>query len=169
MPREDRIQLELGRLSALDHLLRERGHESTTEVVEVRREVIPSLSEQFDLEPQAAWHVIEKIWYADGHPAALLQDHIPCALVPELPSSNDLLGTIFRLFEEMGPEPISYARVEIVPSIADSAIDRKLAIPRRSAYIRLWQRHYAVDHRQLAISRLDVNDEFIRFELVRRV
>jgi GntR family transcriptional regulator len=168
-PGEHRFQLELGRLSSLDDLLHERGHHSTTEVVDVRGEVNASLSEEFGVEADARWHVIEKIWFADGHPAALLHDYIPCTVVPELPTNVELLSTIFRLFDATGPEPIGYAHAEIVPTISDAAIERRLAIPRGSAYVRLWQRHYGVTQRRLAISRLDVNDKFIRFELVRRV
>jgi GntR family transcriptional regulator len=169
MPDDDRFQLQLGRLTALDDLLREHGHDSTTEILNIRREALPTLSEQAGLDPDSNWHVIEKIWYADDHPAALLRDHIPCEIVPELPSKHELLGTIFRLFDEAGPESIAYARVEIVPMLADAAIARQMQIARRAAYLRLWQRHYSVSDRPLAISCLDVNDKFIRFELMRRL
>jgi GntR family transcriptional regulator len=164
-----RFQLDLTRLASLEDLLRDRGYESSTEIVDVRRDVLPALSKELGLPPESEWHVVEKIWHADGYPAALLRDHIPLAILPKLPPNVDLLGTIFRLFAEAGPEPIAVARVELVPMVADAATAKQLQIAPRSAHLRLWQRHYSASERLLAISRLDVNDRFVRFEMLRTI
>lgn len=169
MHEEGPFQLELNRLAALDDLLRERGHEPSTSIVGVDRAVLPDLAEKLGCDPNAEWHVIEKLWYADGRPAAMLRDHIPCSVLPELPDNSEVIGTIFRLFDEFGPEPIALARVELVPLTAAGDVAEQLEIDSGEAYLRLWQRHYGPSHTPLAISRLDVNDHFIRLEIVRRV
>jgi GntR family transcriptional regulator len=166
---ESRLQLELGRLVALDELVREHGHESTTEIIDVQIKVLPELSRELDIEPVSEWHVITKLWRADGHAAALLVDHVPRAIIADLPTDDELLATIFRLFAQIGPEPIAHARAELVPMAADTAVSELLGIRRRKPYLRLWQRHYGLSGRQLATSRLDVNDQSIRFELVRKI
>jgi GntR family transcriptional regulator len=166
---EGPFQLELNRLAALDDLLRDRGHESSTEIVSVGTSVLPDVAGRIGYPPETEWHVIEKIWYADDLPAALLRDHIPCSVVEHLPDSADAIETIFRLFEEFGPEPIARARVELVPHAAEQDVAERLQILVGEAYLRLWQRHYGRSEQPLAISRLDVNDHFIRFEIVRRV
>ena len=162
-------QLELNRLAALDDLLRERGHEPSTSIVGVERIVAPEVADRLGYPPETEWHAIEKLWFADGEPAALLRDYVPCTLIPELPESSDVIGTIFRLFEEYGPEPIVIARVEIVPMTANRDIAQQLQIDKREPYLRLWQRHFGADRGAMAISRLDVNDHFIRFEMTRRI
>lgn len=170
VPRGDGpIQLELTRLANLDDLLRERGHEPRTKIVGVATAVLAELSIEFELNPKAEWHVIEKLWYADDRPAALLRDHIPCDLLPELPENPELIGTIFRLFDEVGPESIALARVELIPRTADADVAKRLEIDPGDAYLRLWQRHYGRSGAALAASRLDVNDQFIRLEIVRRL
>jgi len=166
---ETRVQLELGRLLSLDDLLHERGHASTTEILSVKRDLLPDLSLELELPETSEWHVIEKLWRADGHPAAVLVDHIPCALLRDLPSDRRLLETIFRLMSEAGPEPIAHARVELVPMLAERAVAERLQLAHGEPHLRVWQRHYGISGKQLATSRLDVNDEFIRFELVRKV
>jgi GntR family transcriptional regulator len=166
---ETRVQLELGRLVSLDDLLHERGHDSTTEILSVRRDLLPELSRELDLPEASEWHVVEKLWRADGHPAAVLVDHIPCALLAELPTDRRLLETIFRLMSEVGPEPIAHARAELVPMVAEGSVAEQLQVDPGWPHLRVWQRHYGVSGKQLAISRLDVNDAFIRFELVRKV
>lgn len=166
---EGPFQLELNRLAALDDLLRDRGHEPSTEIVSVAKAVLPDVAERIGYPPETEWHVIEKIWYADDLPAALLRDHIPCTVVAELPDNAEVIGTIFRLFDESGPEPIALARVELVPHAAEPDVAARLQIPVGEAYLRLWQRHYGTSQKPLAISQLDVNDHFIRFEIVRRL
>jgi GntR family transcriptional regulator len=166
---ETRVQLELGRLVSLDDLLREHGHESTTDILSVRRKRLPSLSREIGLDESSEWHVIEKLWRADGHPAALLVDHIPLAWIPVLPPQRRLLETIFRLFAEAGPGPIAHARAELVPMLAEPDVAEQLHLERGRPHLRVWQRHYGLSGEQLATSRLDVNDQLIRFELLRKV
>lgn len=169
MQEEGPFQLELNRLAALDDLLRERGHEPSTSIVSVTRAVLPDLAAKLMRLPNGEWHVIEKLWYADGQPAAALWDYVPCDVLPELPDNSEVIGTIFRLFDEFGPEPIALARVELVPLTAGSDVAERLQIKTGEAYLRLWQRHYGVSQKPLAISRLDINDHFIRLEIVRRL
>lgn len=166
---EGPFQLELNRLAALDDLLRERGHESSTRIVGIERERLPGLAAEFGIAVDSEWHVIDKVWYADGRPAAMLRDHIPCDVLPELPDNSDLVGTIFWLFAEVGPEPIALARVELMPRAADTEVAKQLHIKRGEPYLRLWQRHYGARENPLAASRLDINDHFIRLEIVRRL
>ena len=40
-----------------------------------------------------------------------------------------------------GPEPIAFARVELVPRAAEQDVAERLQIPVGEAYLRLWQRH----------------------------
>lgn len=168
-PDDRRVLLELNRLAALDDLLRDRGHDSSTSIVAVDRRTLPDLAAEIGLPAEAEWHVIEKLWYADGRPAAALRDHIPCAVLPELPENSEVIGTIFRLFEEYGPEPIALARVELVPLAADDEVAEQLRVKAGEAYLRLWQRHFGRGEQALAISRLDINDHFIRLEIVRNI
>jgi GntR family transcriptional regulator len=164
-----RLQLELGKLVALDELVRQHGHESSTDIIEVRTARLPELSAQLDLPPTSEWHVITKVWRADGKPAALLVDHVPRSIISELPTNDELLATIFRLFDDCGPERIALARAELVPMLAEADVRRHLQLRPRQGHLRIWQRHFGVSGRQLATSRIDVNDELIRFELVRKV
>src|SRR5581483_10267864 len=97
---ESRLQLELGRLVALDELVREHGQESITEILDVRIDVLPELSKEIGLAAGSEWHIIRKVWRADRRPAALLIDHVPRAMIADLPADDELLGTIFRLFAE---------------------------------------------------------------------
>lgn len=166
---EGPFQLELSRLAALDDLLRDRGHESSTEIVGMHRQRLPALAGDLGIAADSEWHVIEKVWFADGRPAAMLRDHIPCAVIADLPDDSELVGTIFSLFAEVGPEPIAFARVELIPRAADPEVARQLRIKRGEPYLRLWQRHYGARQNPLAVSRLDVNDHFVRLEIVRRL
>lgn len=162
------FQLELTRLGSLDDLFRERGHVPSTDILDVRAEVIPELADEFGFPQDTEWHVIEKIQCSDGHPAGILTDHIPRTVLPDLPPGNALVDDIFRLFAEHGPEPIVLARVELIPLTADKPVAKRLKIPVGDPYLRLWQRHYGEGGRFLSASQLDINDHFLRFEIVRR-
>jgi DNA-binding GntR family transcriptional regulator len=161
------FQLELTRLGSLDDLFRERGHVPSTRILSVETQVLAQLSRQSDLPAETEWHVIVKVQQADDRPAMLLTDHIPRTIMPELPPGNEAVDDIFRLFAEFGPAPIVLARVELMPRLADTALATRLGIQVGEPYLRLWQRHYGEHNRLLSVSQLDVNDQFVQFEIVR--
>jgi GntR family transcriptional regulator len=163
------FQLDFNRLAALDDLLRERGHEPTTRILGSSIGIFPEIAAQLGLAESAAMHSIEKMWYADDRPAAFLRDYIPCSIIDELPKDEALVATIFALFSEVGPERIELARVELIPKVADAAVAERLDIDQGEPYLRLWQRHFGGTGRFLAVSRLDVNDQFVRLAITRRL
>ena len=163
----DAFQLELTRLGSLDDLFRERGHVPSTRILSVERRVLPDVAADVGLPEDTDWHVVVKIQQADDRPAIVLTDHIPRTIIPELPPDGEAIDDIFRLFAEFGPTRIVRARVELMPSTADAGLARLLRIEEGSPFLRLWQRHYGQGDRFLSVSQLDVNDDFVRFELVR--
>lgn len=165
---ERSLKVEFNRLTALDELLTDGGHELATEILDVRTEVLPTIAETVGLSRDEEWHVVEKIWYTDALPAVFLRDHIPTSVIATLPSDHVVLGSIFRIFTEHGPAPIAFARTEFVPRLVDNEVASHLKMKAGAPYVRVWQRHHSIGHRFLAISQLDVNDE-LRILFSRRV
>jgi GntR family transcriptional regulator len=163
----DAFQLELTRLGSLDDLFRERGHVPSTAVLSVEIKVLPDVAAKVALPADTEWHVVVKLQQADEQPAILLTDHIPRSIIPDLPPNGEAVDDIFRLFAEFGPAQIVLARVELMPRLADAVLAERLGIADGDPYLRLWQRHYGEGNRFFSVSQLDVNDNFVQFEIVR--
>jgi DNA-binding GntR family transcriptional regulator len=77
--------------------------------------------------------------------------------------------SIFELFSTSGRRPIDHAVVELAPQNASTAVARRLSLKPGAAYLELVESHYAAGATQpLAVSFIDVNDSYVRFDVVRR-
>jgi DNA-binding GntR family transcriptional regulator len=81
---------------------------------------------------------------------------------------GDIPDAIFRLFDVHGRSRIDHATLELVPAKAGRAVARRLALPVGAPYLVLRETHYSAKKQPLALSDVDVNDEYIRFVIVRR-
>lgn len=162
-------RLGLHRLVGFSTLLAEAGHEPSVQV-HVRTEVTLPLEWAVRLNTQrdVETYVTEKLFLADGRPAISLTDVIPLdSLRGEL--GKDMPDSIFELFRRWGKRPIDHAVVELAPCNASAAVARRLGLKPGAAYLALVESHYAAGHTApLALSFIDVNDAYVRFDVVRR-
>ena len=162
-------RLGLHRLVGFSTLLAEAGHLPSVEVHLRVDEALPlDWAVRLDMQPHAKAYVVEKLFLADGLPAISLTDVIPHEslrgrLGSEMPDS------IFELFHRSGTQPIDHAVVELAPRNASAAVARRLGLKPGAAYLALVESHYAAGRTApVALSLIDVNDAYVRFDVVRR-
>lgn len=160
--------LGLQRLVGFDALLAEKGYDVRVESSWERTAAPPELVELFDGLGHDDVLLTEKRYYADEKLAIYIRDAVPWAEL-KAPESLDawIPPSMFEFSRQAFHRPIDHAVVEIV-AVVKRRGTTKLKIPGGEAFTRLHERHYTSSGALLAASVIDVDDAFVRFEVVRR-
>lgn len=153
--------------------------EETHDVVEVHQrywlEDHPSerAVEVLGLRPDATVIRTAKTMTADGAPAIFISDEIPllsCDVADQerLRGSGpvDVPDSIFEFSRSWPHGAIEHTVIEMVPSLVTEP-DGHLGLPVGAPLLRLWESHHSQDGRALALSEVLVNDQYVRFHVVR--
>ncbi len=117
--------------------------------------------------------VSAKTFMADGRPAIYIADEIPlrnCA--PSLQESLlagdavPLQDSIFEFSRTWPGREIDHTVVEMIPSVAP-ATGTTLQVPAGRPYMQLLESHYTSASEAVALSRVHVDDDYVRFQVVR--
>lgn len=162
-------RLGLHRLVGFSTLLAEAGYDPSVEVQLRKATTLPlEWAVRLKTEADNEAYIAEKLFLAGGRPAISLTDVIPLDSVRgEL--ASDMPDSIFELFRRWGKRPIDHAVVELAARNASTVVARRLGLKRGAAYLRLVESHYAAGSATpVALSLIDVNDAYVRFDVVRR-
>jgi GntR family transcriptional regulator len=164
-------RLGLHRLVGFSTLLKEIGRKPSVEIsVEMRDELAPAWCERLSLLRETKCYVVEKLFSADGEPAISLTDVVPAVSLRKPLVRRAIPDSIFDLFSDLGTQPIDHAVVEITPRNASAPVARRLGLRPGAAYLALAESHYAAGQpTPVALSFIDVNDRYVRFDVVRRM
>jgi GntR family transcriptional regulator len=162
-------RLGLHRLVGFSTLLAEAGYDPSVEVQVRRATTLPlEWAVRLDRRPDTEAYVAEKLFRADGLPAISLTDVIPLESVRG-DLGSDMPDSIFELFRRWGKRPIEHAVVELAAKSATTVVARRLGLKRGAAYLALVESHYTAGCASpVALSLIDVNDAYVRFDVVRR-
>jgi GntR family transcriptional regulator len=158
----------LHRLVGFDWLLKQSGYKVDVEVSWEFRTLPPEFVEAFEVSAATECLVIRKIYSADGIRSIAIADAMPVAnlrtrtLAPSLPAS------LFEFSSHYCKRTIDHAIVELVPSVSGTTRSIADIIPDGKPFIRLHETHYTKGAEVIAWSMIDVHDEYVRMEVVRR-
>jgi GntR family transcriptional regulator len=163
-------RLGLHRLIGFSALLEEWGHKPS---VAIAAETVPRPKEEWvyrlKIDRNAKCVIMEKLFGANGEPALAITDVVPVTSLIKMPGRHDKIpDPIFSFFELYGKQPIDHAVVEIVPKNATQAVATRLQMAPKKAYLHLVEVHYNSANEPLALSYIDVNDRYVRFDVVRQ-
>jgi GntR family transcriptional regulator len=161
----------LQRLIGFADLIREQGHEVTyTPALRVTDAPGPVVEEALDLAPGTKCYEIERLLFADAQPAVWAVDLFPVSTFTRELSLTEATMTPspFDIDSSLFVAPIDHAVVEIQPRRAGQKLVEKLGLSRTQPCIMLREIHYSESGKALGFSEINVNDRFVRFELIRR-
>jgi len=158
--------LALQRLVGFDWLLEERGHKVNVDASWERGPAPADVAVPFAL-PGDDFLLTEKLYFADRAAAIYVRDIVPWHEL-RLDPGKDIPPSLFEFSREHCEHPIDHAVVELVPMVGRERGSTKLDVATGVPYIRLHERHYSNDGALTAFSVIDVDDQFVRFEVFRR-
>jgi GntR family transcriptional regulator len=157
----------LQQLAGFDWLLREKGHKVRVDVSWTRAPYTAGISQLFGSEQHDEALLTEKLFFADGRLAIYIRDLVPWQEIAR-PPRGKVPASLFEFSGRHCREPIDHAIVEIEPAVKRDEDTTELAVAVGDPFVRLHERHFAVDGHPIAYSVIDVDDKFIRFEVFRR-
>jgi GntR family transcriptional regulator len=160
--------LALQRLVGFDALLEEKGYDVRVESFWKRAAAPLDLVELSDDLGDEDVLLTEKRYHADGKLAIYIRDAVRWSELKAPESIEESIPpSMFEFSRQAFHRPIDHAVVEMV-AVVKRAGTTKLKIPKGEAFTRLHERHYTSGGELLAASVIDVDDAFVRFEVVRR-
>ena len=158
--------LALQRLAGFDWLLEERGYDVEVAVNCRWGTAGEILGERFSVPPASDYFGMEKQYRADGRLALVIVDGVPRGELSGEVEPTDIPASLFAFFATHCRTTIHHAVVEIIP--CGSATDAtNLDLPPNTSFLRLQETHYSAGGDAVAYSVIDVDDRFIRLEVVR--
>jgi GntR family transcriptional regulator len=159
--------LALHRLVGFDGLLREKGHQVEVEVSWRRAPASSEGIEDLGVEGDQDSLIAEKSYVADGSLAIYIRDIVPWENLRDGDFEREVPASIFDFSARDWRERVDHALAEIVPMVRKGPDTTKLAVG-DAPFTRLHERHYSARGELLAVSIIDVDNRFFRFEVFRR-
>ncbi|GAA1318741.1 GntR family transcriptional regulator [Pseudonocardia xinjiangensis] len=158
----------LAEAGAFVDLLGRAGHEPSVRIVD-QRVVELGADDATALELTAGTPAlqIERVFDAGGEPAVHSVDLVPAALLGENPEQRDAGRSTFEFVEtHLGP-PVCYSVAEVRPVLPSPALVQTLHIPATQPLLRLRHTHIRDDEQPVAVTVAHINDEYLRFSVIR--
>jgi GntR family transcriptional regulator len=159
--------LALQRMVGFDGLLREKGYEVKVEVDWRRGTPDPDIAAEFELGGDQDSLIADKYYYADGSLAIYICDVVPWEILADDEYSGPVSPSIFEFSDDAWRRPVDHVVAEILPVVKDGD-NTKLRVKQGKPFTRLHERHFAAGGDAIAVSVVDVDNEFFHFEVFRR-
>jgi GntR family transcriptional regulator len=159
--------LALQRMVGFDGLLREKGYRVEVEV-DWERAVPPAgMASVFELPADQDSLIAEKSYFADGELAIYIRDVVPWESLRSEEFAGAVPASIFEFSDQEWKRPVDHVVAEVLPVVNDGDTTR-LRVKRGRPFTRLHERHFALGGEVIAVSCVDVDNEFFHFEVFRR-
>ena len=158
----------LQRMVGFDGLLKEKGYSVKVDIDWARGTPRPDFVEAFGMDEDQDSMLTEKSYFADGKLAIYVRDATPWENLKDENFEGDVPASIFEFSSQHWNTPVDHVVAEIIPVVKRKGDTTKIPVDRGEAITRLLEYHYDSRGEQLAVSMVDVDTEFIHFEVFRR-
>jgi GntR family transcriptional regulator len=165
-----RASMRLNRLVPFTTLIEQCGYQPS---VDPQTHVVtdtPSAEavEALGIEPGTRCLVVSRLLRATGEPVITVIDVVPLEhLAVEADAVVDA-ETTFGFLAANGAPRVDYTTAEMLPRIATAGTPAGLEIAPGTPYLELIETIFSREHERIAVSRVSVDDRFVRFSLLRR-
>jgi GntR family transcriptional regulator len=160
--------LALQRLVGFDSLLREKGSNLKVQI-EWERAVPPAeVVSVFDVEADRECLVTLKCYVADDRVTMVIRDMVPWDTLRADDFDGPVPASLFHFNRLHCKTPIDHAVVEVTALARAHGVETRLGVEDGKAFMRLFETHYSKAGDPLAYSVIDVDSDFVTFEVFRR-
>jgi GntR family transcriptional regulator len=159
----------LQRMVGFDGLLKEKGYQVAVEVEWKRAAPRKEFVDAFSLDADESSLLTEKSYFADGKLAIFVSDAMPWSNLKDQNFAGEVPASIFEFSSREWAIPVDHVVAEILPVVKRNAETTRVPVAKGEAITRLHEYHYGSRGNQLAVSMVDVDTEFIHFEVFRRL
>ncbi|MBW2603465.1 MAG: GntR family transcriptional regulator [Deltaproteobacteria bacterium] len=162
------LKMRIDKIKGFYQLLRDSGYDPSMREEGVFRESIDDkIAKQLNVSVDTEVLIIQRTLLGDGKPAIHLREYLPVTSLTHMPEVEDLPESILEISEQFLSRKIEYSISEIIPAIVDRAMMKTLDLPEGNPILRLEEIHFDQNNEPLIFSEVFVNDQIIRFNLIR--
>jgi DNA-binding GntR family transcriptional regulator len=158
----------LAEAGAFMDLLAQAGHQPSLRVVDQRVVVLDDdVAASLELPAGERGLRVERVFDASGEPAVHSVDLFPPAGLGDDPEGLDPARSTFEFVERHTGAPVCYSVAEVRPVLPPPAVAEALRVAAGQPLLRLRHTHIRSDERPAAVTVVHVNDEYLRFSVIR--
>jgi len=162
------LKMRIDKVKGFYQLLRDTGHEPSIREEGIFRESVDSkITKRLNVSDDTELIVIKRTLLGDGRAAIHLREYIPTESLTRMPEVSELPESIFEIAEEFLSQRIEYSISEIIPTIVGKSMMKTLSLPKNFSILRLEETHFNKQNQPLIFSEVFVNDQIIRFNVIR--
>lgn len=160
--------LALQRLVGFDALLREKNHQIKVQI-EWERSIPPAETRDiFAIESDCKCLLTLKNYLVENRVAMTIRDVLPWTELKNNDFDEPVSASLFDFSRRHCRTAIDHAVVEISAKVRSAEVSTTLGVDEGQAFMRLHETHYSDKGDPIAYSTIDVDNEFVTFEVFRR-
>lgn len=165
-----RASMRLNRLVPFTTLIEQCGYEPSVDPQThwVTREPSPEAVEALGIASDTRCLVVSRLLRASGEPVITVIDVVPLERLDVAPEAVVDAETTFGFLAANGAPRVDYTTAEMLPRIAAEGTPAGLQIAPGVPYLELIETIFSREHEPIAMSRVSVDDRFVRISLLRR-
>jgi GntR family transcriptional regulator len=160
--------LALQRLVGFDALLREKGYQIKVQIEWERAVPADDVREMFDIASDCECLLTLKNYLVYDRVAMVIRDVVPWTTLKEDDFDEPVSASLFDFSRRHCKTAIDHAVVELSALARSPTVTTLLGVEEGGAFMRLYETHYSEAGEPLAFSVIDVDNEFVTFEVFRR-
>lgn len=160
--------LALQRLVGFDALLREKGYQIKVQVEWERAVPTPDIREMFEIAEDQECLLTLKNYVVEDRVAMMIRDVVPWSTLRNEDLDAPVPASLFDFSRRHCKTPIDHAIVEITALVPADGVNTTLSLEPGRPCMRLFETHFSQQGERLAFSVIDVDNEFVTFEVFRR-
>lgn len=161
------ITANLAEAGAFVDLLTDAGYEAGQRVSQREDELPEDVATALELPAGEPGQVVERVFTADGRPAVYSVDHVPTRLLRYPSSTPDAMDSTFSFIETHVGRPVCYSVAQVRPLLPPPHVRAALEIEPDHPLLSLRHLHVHADESPLAVTVAYVNDDYLRFSVIR--
>lgn len=160
--------LALQRLVGFDALLREKNYQIKVQI-EWERSIPPAETRDiFAIEPDCECLLTLKNYLVENRVRMTIRDVLPWTELKNNDFDEPVPASLFDFSRRHCKTSIDHAVVEISAKVRSAEVSTVLGVDEGQAFMRLHETHYSDKGDPIAYSTIDVDNEFVTFEVFRR-
>jgi GntR family transcriptional regulator len=161
------VTANLAEAGAFVDLLAARGYEVGLRTSQREVALADDVTTSMEMPAGEPGWVVERIFTADGRPAVFSVDHVPTRLFRDTSRTPEPMDSTFTFVEAHLGRQVCYSVAEVRPLLPTPRVREALEIEPDHPLLFLRHVHVHADESPLAVTTAYVNDDYLRFSVIR--
>lgn len=161
------VTANLAEAGAFVDLLTDCGYEVGTRTSQNEAPLADDVTTAMEMPAGERGWVVERIFTADGRPAVFSVDHVPTRLFRNPSRTPEPMDSTFAFVSAHVGRPVCYSVAQVRPLLPPPPVRAALEIEADHPLLFLRHVHVHADESPLAVTTAYVNDDYLRFSVIR--